>query len=221
MPSFHLTQEDARTLVRWFKVKSGAPSEGELFQADVHDDGLVSQGENLFGKTGLGCNGCHPRGDVVPNSPGFIPADSNLPWPEFAFDVPDTSFYVVWKGDSGYEHQDGFVDADAAEEWAQAKFGASGGAYTIGKPWDKSSWGPDLGLAAARLRPSWMFDWLKDPPKFMPGTKMPNFFGSSDDPMSGGHPLDGSDADPEAIQRMKALVRFLVHMKTAGPVAKN
>ena len=35
MPSFHLSQEDARTLVRWFKVRSGLPSDGEVFVAPV------------------------------------------------------------------------------------------------------------------------------------------------------------------------------------------
>ncbi len=35
---------------------------------------------------------------------------------------------------------------------------------------------PNLMLAAGRLRPEWVLEWLKDPQKIFPGTKMPAFF---------------------------------------------
>ena len=43
-----------------------------------------------------------------------------------------------------------------------------------GKP---SGWAPDLSIAKDRLKPSWISNWLKDPQKIQPGTKMPTFFG--------------------------------------------
>ena len=35
---------------------------------------------------------------------------------------------------------------------------------------------PNLNLAKKRLRPDWIVQWLKDPQKIMPGTKMPTFW---------------------------------------------
>jgi len=46
---------------------------------------------------------------------------------------------------------------------------------------------PDLGLARSRLRPQWVADWLIDPQRLQPETKMPTFF-----------PLEDDD-DPESI----------------------
>lgn len=42
---------------------------------------------------------------------------------------------------------------------------------------DPASWAPDLKLARERLKPTWIRDWLWDPQKLQPGTKMPTFFG--------------------------------------------
>ncbi len=41
---------------------------------------------------------------------------------------------------------------------------------------DPSRWAPDLANARDRLRPKWIADWLRDPQKIQPGTKMPSFF---------------------------------------------
>jgi mono/diheme cytochrome c family protein len=46
---------------------------------------------------------------------------------------------------------------------------------------DSSNWGPDLELAAKRLKSQWVADWLKDPQALQPGTKMPTFFGERKD----------------------------------------
>ncbi|MBI4418732.1 MAG: c-type cytochrome [Ignavibacteriales bacterium] len=35
---------------------------------------------------------------------------------------------------------------------------------------------PDLGLAYKRLKPEWIVDWIIDPQKLQPGTRMPTFF---------------------------------------------
>jgi mono/diheme cytochrome c family protein/uncharacterized coiled-coil protein SlyX len=39
-----------------------------------------------------------------------------------------------------------------------------------------STLAPNLGLAAGRLKPDWIVDWLRDPQKLQPGTNMPTFF---------------------------------------------
>ena len=41
---------------------------------------------------------------------------------------------------------------------------------------DPSDLAPNLQLAQGRLRPEWVLDWLKDPQKIFPGTRMPGFF---------------------------------------------
>ncbi|MBM3984618.1 MAG: c-type cytochrome, partial [Planctomycetes bacterium] len=46
---------------------------------------------------------------------------------------------------------------------------------------DKANWGPDLSLAAARLKGQWVHDWIKDPQASQPGTKMPSFYGEMKD----------------------------------------
>jgi mono/diheme cytochrome c family protein len=63
-------------------------------------------------------------------------------------------------------------------------------------------WAPDLALAHARLKPDWIVDWIRDPQKLMPGTKMPSFY-------PGGPPdiLGGSD---EA--QMRALRDYIVSL---------
>lgn len=40
---------------------------------------------------------------------------------------------------------------------------------------DPSGWAPDMTLAHKRLKPLWIEEWLKDPQKLQPGTKMPKF----------------------------------------------
>ncbi|MCZ6634112.1 MAG: c-type cytochrome [bacterium] len=42
---------------------------------------------------------------------------------------------------------------------------------------DPASWAPDLKLSRERLKEEWIKQWLWDPQKLMPGTKMPTFFG--------------------------------------------
>jgi cytochrome c2 len=41
---------------------------------------------------------------------------------------------------------------------------------------------PNLQLAAERLRPDWVLQWLLDPQKIMPGTRMPTFFDQGQTP---------------------------------------
>jgi len=41
-------------------------------------------------------------------------------------------------------------------------------------------WAPDLEISSQRLRRDWIVQWLRDPQKLMPGTKMPTYFEGSD-----------------------------------------
>jgi cbb3-type cytochrome oxidase cytochrome c subunit len=51
-------------------------------------------------------------------------------------------------------------------------------------------WAPDLALAHRRLKPDWVADWLVDPQKLMPGTRMPTYFA---DEYSGPDDILGGD----------------------------
>ncbi len=37
-------------------------------------------------------------------------------------------------------------------------------------------WAPNFDLAKKRLKPKWLFEWIKNPTALMPGTKMPTFY---------------------------------------------
>jgi len=48
-----------------------------------------------------------------------------------------------------------------------------GDTFLAGTP---DRWAPDFSLAKDRLKPEWMVEWLYDPQKLSPGTKMPTYF---------------------------------------------
>ena len=48
---------------------------------------------------------------------------------------------------------------------------------------------PNLMLASQRLRPEWVLQWLADPQKIMPGTRMPTFFPATADHPEGQSPF--------------------------------
>jgi cbb3-type cytochrome oxidase cytochrome c subunit len=54
---------------------------------------------------------------------------------------------------------------------------------------------PDLSMARRRLRHDWIVEWLKDPQKLQPGTRMPSFFYSDGDPL-----MEEPDAKMTAIR---------------------
>ena len=227
MPSFHLNQEDAHAIVAWFKARAGLPM-SEVPEADWYDPELATLGHQIFGfpkpgETGrLQCNACHPSGDVLPTEPVFEPAD-RFDWKELPFAVPDDSAFVVWKDAQGaFQLRGGFSSSTEAKAWAADALENLD--WVSGDKWDKSSWGPDLGLSAERLRPEWIKDWLKNPPDFMPGTKMTNFFGDRSDPIEG-HPLEAANPTPQqldSLRRIDALIQYLVHMQTVNnAVAKG
>jgi mono/diheme cytochrome c family protein len=61
---------------------------------------------------------------------------------------------------------------------------------------------PDLTMAASRLKPEWIIDWLEDPQALQPGTRMPTYF------------FDGRGPDPtifdgKADEQIKALKTYV------------
>src|SRR5688572_30584285 len=70
---------------------------------------------------------------------------------------------------------------------------------------EKDSWAPDLAMAHARLRPAWVLDWLHDPQKLLPGTKMPSFYADPENPDG---PPDILGGDDEA--QMRALRDYVI-----------
>jgi mono/diheme cytochrome c family protein len=47
-------------------------------------------------------------------------------------------------------------------------------------------WAPNLTMAKHRLNPDWIIEWLRDPQKVQPGTKMPSFYPGGPDDVLGG-----------------------------------
>jgi len=81
---------------------------------------------------------------------------------------------------------------------------------------DMSNWGPDLSLAAARLKGAWVHDWLKDPQASQPGTKMPSFYGELKDGEYKAFVKDWAE-------NVRALQHYVRHMAQASakPVTKG
>jgi mono/diheme cytochrome c family protein len=68
-------------------------------------------------------------------------------------------------------------------------------------------WAPDLAMAHARLDPEWIVEWIRDPQKLMPGTKMPSFY-------PGGPPdILGGDEDAQ----MRALRDYIISLGLPAP----
>ncbi len=71
-------------------------------------------------------------------------------------------------------------------------------------------WAPDLALAHARLNPDWIVEWLRDPQKLMPGTKMPSYY---PDPAAPDGPPDILGGDDEA--QIRALREYVLSLGLA------
>jgi mono/diheme cytochrome c family protein len=70
---------------------------------------------------------------------------------------------------------------------------------------EPDSWAPNLAMAATRLYPEWILEWLHDPQKLLPGTKMPSFYA---DPNAPDGPPDILNGDDE--MQMRALRDYVV-----------
>ena len=57
-------------------------------------------------------------------------------------------------------------------------------------PGTPDRWAPDFALAADRLKPQWIIDWIADPQTLLPGTRMPTFY-----PQATPRDILGGDAD--------------------------
>ncbi len=66
-------------------------------------------------------------------------------------------------------------------------------------------WAADLEISSRRLRPDWIVQWLQDPQKLMPGTKMPTYF-------------EGPDSGPDEIlsgnetKQVYAIVEYILSL---------
>ena len=213
MPSFNLTQAEARLIVQWFKAVSEVPYGEELFAEDRFEKEQALKGQLLFGKgtaavKGKQCSQCHPRGAELPTLPILTQGAGTVAPAEVPLSAPGDSHFLVWKDSDGKVLlQGGFATLDAVQA-AGGELGGKASAWAAGKPWDKSSWGPDLSAAAGRLRAQWMRDWLYFPPDFMPGTKMPNYF--QERKKYTGNPA--SEIDAKDLADVNALLQYLRHM---------
>jgi cytochrome c2 len=80
---------------------------------------------------------------------------------------------------------------------------------------EPSQWGPDMALAAERLRFEWVQEWIADPQAIMPGTNMPQYYtdlspGSSlyVDRGRGNAPI--LDQDP--VSQIEALASYIMNL---------
>jgi cytochrome c2 len=71
------------------------------------------------------------------------------------------------------DHQDLQAGAQVFRDLQCQKCHVVGNQMPGGTPAD---WAPDLALAHDRLQRDWIVEWLRDPQKWLPGTRMPNFF---------------------------------------------
>ncbi len=106
-----------------------------------------------------------------------------------------------------------YFRTDTPEFLASAKFGkqlfeayqcALCHATREGQPLTKDIIAPNLILAKERLRPDWILEWMIDPQKLQPGTKMPNFFSFNEDD---DYNLILSDADAHTQYKMIVALR--------------
>jgi len=78
-------------------------------------------------------------------------------------------------------------------------------------------WAPDLAMAKHRLNPDWIIQWIHDPQKLMPGTKMPSFYpGGPDDVLEG-----NEERQIEAIRDYLMVLGEPGAQVASGPNAAN
>lgn len=74
---------------------------------------------------------------------------------------------------------------------------------------DPSQLAPNLLLAKKRLRAKWVAEWLKDPQKLQPGTRMPNFFYDEGNPLY-----------PDADDQIQAVRHYVLNLDEATVLAQ-
>ncbi|HUT52661.1 MAG TPA: c-type cytochrome [bacterium] len=91
---------------------------------------------------------------------------------------------------------------------------------TVGPEIKLSDLAPDMALTRYRLRPQWVTDFVLDPQRLMPGTKMPTFFPLEDDedPNSLATPLPSwLRGNPRA--QIRAVTEYLYLLKSQDALA--
>jgi hypothetical protein len=68
---------------------------------------------------------------------------------------------------------------------------------------------PKLELARGRLKPEWIVEWLADPAKLQPGTRMPTYFPDGESPLP--DVLDG-----DAKKQMMAIRDYVISLGRSG-----
>ncbi len=66
-------------------------------------------------------------------------------------------------------------------------------------------WAPDLEISSRRLRRDWIVQWLQDPQKLLPGTKMPTYF---EGPDSGPDEIFGGDE----TKQINAITEYILSL---------
>ncbi|HYD50308.1 MAG TPA: c-type cytochrome [Terriglobales bacterium] len=69
-------------------------------------------------------------------------------------------------------------------------------------------WAPDLAMAHERLNPDWIIDWIHNPQKIQPGTKMPSFYEETEEGQAAGGPDDVLGGDNE--KQIEAIRDYLM-----------
>jgi mono/diheme cytochrome c family protein len=88
------------------------------------------------------------------------------------------------------------------------------GPVTLGGETSASDLAPNLMQAHERLKPEWIIDWLHDPQKLQPGTRMPAFFFDGKGP-------DGTVFGGDADQQIKALEAYVWNLGRKGRVLSS
>ncbi|MFZ5469503.1 MAG: c-type cytochrome [Myxococcota bacterium] len=93
--------------------------------------------------------------------------------------------------------------------------------HTTGEPspdQDRSSLAPNLALAKHRLRPDWVFEWIKNPQSLQEGTRMPSFF-TPDDMSTVMYPKYFGGSQEKQIQLLRDYVMTLPDEPAGAPRA--
>lgn len=110
---------------------------------------------------------------------GFIPLTKTM-MPNFQFSDEEAraiTEFLMTKKDEGINRQDiaRLTITDAEVEKGKRLFEKEYGCIACHKTGEEGGIvGPDLRLAAKRLRPEWMFSWIKNPQSIRPDSPMPN-----------------------------------------------
>ena len=114
------------------------------------------------------------------------------------------------------DNQEFRASAKLGKELFQAYQCALCHATREGQPLTDDIIAPNLILTKERLRPEWILEWLIDPQRLQPGTKMPNFFSFNEDAQY--KPIYG---DTDAHAQYKMIVALRDYLMILGTDVEN